>query len=151
MMKQYRNCLKHIALMGTFVGIVGGCIWNRAFAVEVPLSAVNTPDTVQIYGEDAKANQLGKGYVVFQQRGTKVVGALYYPQSEYSCFIGSRTSTQLNITAFDTALSPSEAIAIPLNTLHSVGQVGEAERVTLSACLKEAAPVQRNGFAIAEQ
>jgi hypothetical protein len=150
MIQHYSNCLKQVALVGTLAGLVGGCIWNKAIATEVPLQAANTSNSVQIYGEDAKANQLGKGYVVFQQQGTKVVGALYYPQSEYSCFIGTRTASQLNITAFDTHLSPPENMAIPLNTLHSVGQVGEAERTTLSACLKEAAQVQRNGFAIAE-
>jgi hypothetical protein len=150
MVRNRSKNIKRIALMGTMMGLLGfGVEGHRAFAAESWLSAAANAQ-VQVYGEDTKAEQLGKGYVVFQQMGAKVVGALYYPQSEYSCFVGTRTPSQLNVVAFDANAQNRQELTIPMNELQSVTEVGDAKRQALSACFKEAAHFQDKGFSIAE-
>ncbi len=46
-------------------------------------------DGVYLYGQSPKPSQLGQGYVVFEKRDGKVTGAMYLPDSEYSCFNGT--------------------------------------------------------------
>lgn len=42
-----------------------------------------------LYGQVPQPGQLGQGYIVFDKQQGKVVGALYIPGSEYSCFNGT--------------------------------------------------------------
>ncbi|MEA5605644.1 hypothetical protein [Nostoc sp. UHCC 0252] len=55
------------------------------------LPKVNFPvkDGVYLYGQSPKSNQLGQGYIIFQKRQDKIIGALYMPQSEFNCFQGT--------------------------------------------------------------
>ncbi|TVP64098.1 MAG: hypothetical protein EA343_06140 [Nodularia sp. (in: Bacteria)] len=46
-------------------------------------------DGTYLYGESPKANQIGQAYVLFEKRQGKITGALYMPQSEFSCFQGA--------------------------------------------------------------
>lgn len=46
-------------------------------------------DGVYLYGQSPKSGQLGQGYVVFEKREGRVIGALYMPDSEFSCFNGT--------------------------------------------------------------
>lgn len=66
-------------------------------------------DGTYLYGQSSKPNQIGKEYIVFKARQSEVVGALYLPQSEYSCFYGQIDSEQMNLTVVNpydqTALS----------------------------------------------
>jgi hypothetical protein len=141
--------IKQIALLGTMMGLLGGGVEvHQAIAAESWLTAASNAQ-VQVYGEDEKAEQVGKGYVVFQQLGTKVVGALYYPQSEYSCFVGTRTPSQFNLVTFEANAQNPQELTIPLSTLRTVGEVGASKRQVLSACFKEAALFQHKGFSIA--
>lgn len=150
MVRIYGMQFKQIALLGTMMGLLGGGVGiHQAIAAESWLAAASNAQ-VQVYGEDAQAEQVGKGYVVFQQLGAKVVGALYYPQSEYSCFVGTRTSSQLNLVTFEANAQKPQELVIPMNTLHTVDEVGAAKRQALSACFKEAAQFQHKGFSIAE-
>lgn len=48
-------------------------------------------DGTYLYGQTSQANQMSKGYVVFQRQKGKVVGAIYSPHSEFNCFTGSST------------------------------------------------------------
>lgn len=48
-----------------------------------------TKDGIYLYGQTPQPNQLGQGYVVFHKQQGKVVGALYMPSSEFSCFRGT--------------------------------------------------------------
>lgn len=52
-------------------------------------------DGIYVYGKSPQANQLGEEYIVFEVKRGKVVGALYMPQSEFSCFNGSIKSGEL--------------------------------------------------------
>lgn len=50
-------------------------------------------DGIYLYGQSSKPEQIGQSYVVFEKRQGRVTGALYMPQSEYSCFNGSVDDT----------------------------------------------------------
>jgi hypothetical protein len=50
-------------------------------------------DGVYLYGQSPKPGQLGQGYIVFEKRQHKIIGALYMPGSEYSCFNGTLNSS----------------------------------------------------------
>ncbi|NJL89686.1 MAG: hypothetical protein HC916_07720 [Coleofasciculaceae cyanobacterium SM2_1_6] len=51
-----------------------------------------------LYGQAPVAGQLGQEYVVFEVLQGRVVGALYMPSSEFSCFQGTLTNNQMNVT-----------------------------------------------------
>jgi hypothetical protein len=50
-------------------------------------------DGVYLYGQSPKAGQFGYGYIVFEKRQSKVMGAMYMPSSEFSCFEGTLASS----------------------------------------------------------
>jgi hypothetical protein len=58
-------------------------------AANVPISNVPKQNGVYLYGQSPQANQIGQGYIVFEKRQDKVNGALYMPNSEFSCFQGT--------------------------------------------------------------
>jgi hypothetical protein len=100
---------------------------------------------IHFYGEAKAANQLGKGYFIFQQSGSKIVGAVYYPQSEYTCFTGNRTATNVHLQPFELGSQPQaeqEMLQVSLPTLYKIDQIGAAERQSLATCQQEAASLQ---------
>jgi hypothetical protein len=106
-------------------------------------------DRVFLYGEANTANQVGKGYLIFQRSGQQIVGAMYSPQSEYTCFTGQLTATNINLQPFDTGVqtasnqdSTQAAIQVALPSLHQLSQVGSADRQVLASCQKEASALQ---------
>jgi len=84
---------------------------------------VNLPakDGVYLYGQSPQPNQIGQGYVVFQKQQGKLVGALYMPRSEFSCFQGTlNKSGELAMTVTttpDAGISPDVATASKIPTL----------------------------------
>lgn len=54
-------------------------------------SAINLPqgDGVYLYGQVPEPGQNDRGYIVFEKNNGQLVGALFMPNSEYSCFRGS--------------------------------------------------------------
>ncbi len=44
---------------------------------------------VYLYGQSPRPGELGQGYIVFEKQQNNVVGALYIPSSELSCFNGT--------------------------------------------------------------
>lgn len=51
-----------------------------------------------LYGQSSEAEQIGKEYIVFEARQGQVIGALYLPHSEFSCFYGTIDSSKMNLT-----------------------------------------------------
>lgn len=120
-------------------------------------SPVNFPekDGIYLYGQSSTPNQLGQGYIVFQKQQGKVIGALYMPSSEFSCFQGtiaqsgelamtvtsspgevgvtqvSTTSKIPNFTDEDTA---TYAYSIELQDYHQLNSVSANDRKILQAC-----------------
>ncbi len=125
-----------------------------AIASEQPTSSLYQ-DGTYLYGEAPTTNQAGKGYLIFTQSGQKIVGALYSPQSEYSCFTGKRAQTQLNVNVFEpgaqseTPESGSFDVAIP--TLHAIADIGASERQLLATCQQEALALEQNGIKTSAQ
>lgn len=46
-------------------------------------------DGVFLYGSSSQPGQFGKGYIIFEKRGGKVIGGMYMPASEFNCFQGT--------------------------------------------------------------
>lgn len=72
---------------------------KNAIAIsQVPIPSNSIPDGTYLYGQTAQAQEIGKEYIVFEARQGKVVGAMYLPNSEYSCFYGTLDAKQMNLT-----------------------------------------------------
>jgi hypothetical protein len=129
-----------------------GCNLLIGVAAAEALTVKSSPeqDGMYLYGEANAANQLGKGYFIFQQSGQKIVGAMYYPQSEYTCFTGNRTATNVRLQPFELgnqptstqSLSEQDALQISLPQLYKIDQIGVSERQALAACQQEAIALQ---------
>ncbi|MGK7939241.1 MAG: hypothetical protein AB4062_03620 [Crocosphaera sp.] len=59
------------------------------------------PDGTYLYGTSPEPETIGKEYMVFQVEEGNVRGALYMPRSEYSCFTGTFTENELNMSVID--------------------------------------------------
>lgn len=71
---------------------------NEIAIAQVPASHNTIADGTYLYGQSSEPQQLGKEYIVFEARQGKVIGAMYLPSSEYSCFYGTLDAKQLNLT-----------------------------------------------------
>ncbi|MFM7573674.1 MAG: hypothetical protein ACKO4S_11165 [Snowella sp.] len=66
-------------------------------------------DGTYLYGQSPQREQLGQEYLVFTVNAGKVTGAFYQPRSEYSCFSGELTTSQLSLSIrdpYDNSVSP---------------------------------------------
>ena len=66
-------------------------------------------DGTYLYGQSPQREQLGREYIVFTVNAGKVTGAFYQPRSEYSCFSGELTASQLSLSIrdpYDNSVSP---------------------------------------------
>lgn len=113
--------------------------------------AVATPNQApQMYGETAQPNQVGKGYVVFQRQGQRVVGAFHYPQSEFSCFVGEQVNQQLEVTTLGLGSEAPMSVQVPLTQLHTIATVGQSEQHSLKVCQQEVATLELQGQPIVQ-
>lgn len=58
-------------------------------ATIVPKGSFPQQNGVYLYGQSPQAGQLGQGYIIFDKQQRKILGALYIPGSEFSCFNGT--------------------------------------------------------------
>lgn len=112
-------------------------------------------DGVYLYGQSPQPRQLGQGYVVFEKNQGRVVGALYMPDSEYSCFNGTvdetgelamtvnpyageggqtQVATSKNAPRVNEDEPTSYAYSIALRDFHPINQVSKLDRDILKAC-----------------
>jgi hypothetical protein len=113
-------------------------------------------DGVYLYGQSPEPEQNGQGYVVFEKQKNKVVGALYMPNSEYSCFYGTVDNSgelamtvngsQMNGTSNEVASGSGEpslddpnqptnyAYSLALRDYHRLASVSRRDRQMLQAC-----------------
>lgn len=113
---------------------------HRALTASVEREAGT--DGIHLYGEVSKPNQSGKGYVIFSKVGSQVVGAIYYPQSEYSCFVGQQADTRLNVNSVESGRA-SEGFEVRLKPMYAIDTIGSAEASALAVCRQEAAAVRQ--------
>ncbi|MCG6135854.1 MAG: hypothetical protein MET45_14560 [Nostoc sp. LLA-1] len=123
-----------------------------------------TQDGIYLYGQSPRANQLGQGYVIFQQRQGRVTGALYMPQSEFSCFqgkigqsgelamtvtgspgeVGSNqvaTANQLQVPDFSDDQMITYAHSVALQDYHQLKSISNNDRRILQMCTEFATGV----------
>ncbi|MDJ1171965.1 hypothetical protein PMG71_21270 [Roseofilum sp. BLCC_M154] len=78
---------------------------QTASSVEIAPSPSETtahfPDGVYFYGESPQLDQIGHGYMVFEARQHKLLGALYLPNSSFDCFYGQVGPNHLGMTVID--------------------------------------------------
>ncbi len=90
-------------------------------------SDASIPDGIYLYGQSSEPEQIGKEYIVFEARQSKVIGAVYLPSSEFSCFYGTVDSKQMNLTVSNpydqTAFSHTIARAQPSPIAAAGGQI----------------------------
>lgn len=93
-------------------------------------SGVNFPekDGIYLYGQSSTPNQLGQGYIVFQKQQGKVMGALYMPSSEFSCFQG--TIAKSGELAMTVTSSPGEAGVNLVSTTSRIPRLTDEDTAT---------------------
>ncbi|MBD2361909.1 hypothetical protein H6G36_12065 [Anabaena minutissima FACHB-250] len=89
---------------------------------------VPTKDGIYLYGQSAQPNQIGQGYVVFQKRQGRLVGALYMPRSEFSCFQG--TLNQSGELAMTVTSTPDAGISPDVATTSRIPRFSSDEPMT---------------------
>jgi hypothetical protein len=92
--------------------------------------AVNLPnqDGTYLYSQSSEPNQIGQGYILFQKQQDKVLGALYMPQSELSCFQG--TLNKSGEIAMTVTSSPTEYGATEVSTASTIPRFTDDEFIT---------------------
>jgi hypothetical protein len=136
-------CVFNVGLAGLGLGLnlMPGVVMAETSGAKPSVQA----NGIYLYGEANAVNQVGKGYLIFQQSGHQLVGAMYSPQSEYTCFIGKRAAANIDVQPFEPGLHPSlgqDVLQVSLSGLHPIAQVGLSERQVLTACQQEAIALQ---------
>jgi hypothetical protein len=80
-------------------------------------------DGIYLYGQSTQPNQLGEGYILFQKQQNRIVGALYVPQSELSCFQG--TLGKSGELAMTVKSSPGEVGAVEVSTRSTIPKISD--------------------------
>jgi hypothetical protein len=78
-------------------------------------AAAGLPNGVYLYGQTPKADQLNQAYFVFEVRQSKVLGALYMPQSSFDCAYGGFQRDQLALSVIDSYEKTIAPYAIALD------------------------------------
>jgi hypothetical protein len=106
-------------------------------------------DGVSLYGESDRPDEVGKEYLILEKVGNKTIGAIYMPQSDFSCFYGRVKKSELNITLIDgyngqqynyglslhsRGLTASKMPMMGTPTYHPLGQISDNDRRILESC-----------------
>ncbi|OUL32997.1 hypothetical protein BV372_17580 [Nostoc sp. T09] len=94
-------------------------------AGNVPISNLPQKDGVYLYGQSPTPNQIGQGYIVFEKRQAQVKGAMYMPNSEFSCFQG--TVDRSGELAMTVNASPDESSSNQVATTNSIPSINDDE------------------------
>ncbi len=71
-------------------------------AVPLPRASGNHLENgVHFFGEASKRDQLGSTYMIFEVKDSKVLGAVFAPNSSYNCFEGRFNNEQLALRIED--------------------------------------------------
>jgi hypothetical protein len=106
-------------------------------------------DGVSLYGEADRPDEIGKEYLILEKVGNKTIGAIYMPQSDFSCFYGRVKKSDLNITLIDgyngqqynyglslhsRGLTASKMPMMGTPTYQPLGQISDNDRRILESC-----------------
>jgi hypothetical protein len=110
-------------------------------------------DGTYLYGQSPVADELGQEYVVFQVKEDRVVGAVYLPQSEFSCFSGTIDAKQMNLSvrdpydssvySYEIALQDSSPVAsgdklprsVGLQGYYPISEISDRDRNLIDRCM----------------
>jgi hypothetical protein len=129
----FRRAFPTVGLVALAAWITTGVDQSQAQASR---PSTNLADGIHLYGQVAQPDQISKGYVVFQNIEGEVVGAVYYPQSEFSCFQGSLDGTTLNVQTIAENLEDADRSTAALPDFYKL-PVSENDRRILSQCKQE--------------
>ena len=99
-----------------------------------------------LYGQSNLPEQIGREYLVFKVKRDRVVGAIYYPRSEFACFYGKLSEAKMNlfiIHPYDRNINP---YSIPLNSsiastalvgYQQIENISDNDRRILNTCLED--------------
>lgn len=99
-------------------------------------------DGTYLYGEAPQPDQIGKGYVLFNHQQGKVLGALYYPHSEFDCFTGSLENNTLDVESVGAYDSEVVRQKVNLSDLHQIGTISANDQRILLVCRQETAALR---------
>jgi hypothetical protein len=94
----------------------------------LPIGSLPEKNGTYLYGQSPKLNQLGQGYILFRKDQDHVLGALYMPQSEFSCFQG--TISKSGNLAMTVTSPPSENGVTEVATASTIPQINDRESDT---------------------
>jgi len=114
------------------------------------------PDGTYLYGQSQQPDQIGQEYIVFELQDGKLIGALYMPRSEFSCFQGTMTASNLEMVvdhpyedtqypyaiALDTTApiasrNEQTSAAVTLKGYHPLEEISKNDQRMLATCQQE--------------
>jgi hypothetical protein len=123
----------------TFTGSGWGMVAVQALPSQ-PARSDTLNDGTYLYGEVPQPEQLGKGYVVFAHQQGKVVGAFYYPRSEFDCFSGSLKNNILNVKSVGIDAPDVVELTVSLSDFHRLPIVSANDQRILKVCQQAKSP-----------
>lgn len=117
----------------------GAVILSTQVNVPNAVASEGSPEEqkISLYSETQNPNDPHQGYIIFEQREDTLIGAFYYPQSEYSCFTGQKIDQTLEILSLPSYQEPMSSFSLSLNDMQSVVEIGASEKQTLAACRQD--------------
>lgn len=102
------------------------------------------PNGAYLYGQVPQPNQIRQAYVVFQHHNGKVVGAVFEPRSEFSCFAGTAdpNALQVKTVGFNSVPVTTE---IELSSLHPIMAMSDNDQRILATCKQDTAQLAKAG------
>jgi hypothetical protein len=85
-------------------------------------------DGVYLFGQAAEPDQIGKAYLVFEVKDSRMVGAFYMPRSSFDCVYGNFQPNQLALTvvnSYDQSTYPYEIAVRRNNPVATAGNSAE--------------------------
>lgn len=132
--------LKSLISLGLGVGSL--CVLaTPSQAVQPSQTAVSEQEELVVYGQAEQPDQLGQGYIVFEQHGDTVLGAYYYPRSEFQCFVGKlNDNTEVVSGVVLSSMQQShEQMHIGLSSLFELNQPSENDQRMVADCKQSVA------------
>ena len=91
-------------------------------------------DGIYLYGETSEPEQMGKGYIVFEIKSDKVIGAAYMPKSEFNCFYGIVKNTVINMTIIDSFEGTTHPYSVELRKFYAIRNISNNDQRILMIC-----------------
>jgi len=115
---QSSQILIAVVIMSAFTTLPIAPSWSQEGQSKDETNVI--PNGFYLYGQSQKPDQIGKEYIVFKAEDGELVGALYMPRSEFSCFRGEIAANQLQMIVDDPYEDSTHPYAIALTTRDAI-------------------------------